>query len=374
MPLKEIIPGFKYQNPAPVYFIPLSQNASDEETALKTVQLLSAADFSRVIQENTLVALKQHFGEAGNNNYITPPNTKAVVNWIKSNKGLPLLVETNTLYKGERSDSYRHLMLAYEHGFTYENVGAPVLILDGVHGQNQYPVPIPGKHFSNVYIVPDIPFFNSMVVLSHVKGHMLSGMGGALKNLGMGLSSRAGKLAQHDEFKPEFNRDKCTRCGLCTTFCPENALTLINESIQLDPDKCIGCGECYTACRYDAIGFNWAESDATFQEKMVEHALGAVVKHSEKVIYINFVNKLSKHCDCWGENNPVLYPDVGILASYDPVAIDRASYDLAQKVLDKDIFKELWPEIDATVQMKYGEKLGLGTCTYHLIDGNKNMR
>ncbi len=153
-------------------------------------------------------------------------------------------------------------------------------------------------------------------------------------------------------------------------FCPENALTLSNDIIQLDPGKCIGCGECYTACRYDAISFNWAESDATFQEKMVEHALGAVINHSEKMIYINFVNKLSKHCDCWGEDNPVLYPDVGILASYDPVAIDRASYDMAQKVLGKDIFKELWPEIDATVQMKYGEEIGLGTCTYHFIDVN----
>ncbi len=368
MAKREIVPGYTVEIPAPVYFIPLSEKESDEECARKTAQLLGSSDFNSIIEEDTLVAVKQHFGESGNNNYISPANTKVIVDWVKSYKGLPLLVETNTLYKGQRSDSYHHLEQAYKHGFTYSNVGAPIHILDGVHGQNQHPVAIPGKHFSKVYMVPDIPFFTSIVVVSHVKGHLLSGMGGALKNLGMGFSSRAGKLAQHDDFSPVFDRDKCARCGLCTTFCPENALTLSNDGVQLDTEKCIGCGECYTACRYDAVGFHWAEKGAVFQEKMVEHALGAVIKHCGKVLYINFVNKLSRHCDCWGEENPVIYPDVGILASYDPVAIDQASCDIAGKVLGKDIFKELWPAIDASVQMKYGEEIGLGTRTYEIIE------
>ncbi len=372
MAKKEIISGYQFETPAPVFFIPLSDKASDDECVLKVALLLDAAGVEPVIEENTLVALKQHFGEKDNENYITPPNTAAVVGWIKAHKGLPLLVETNTLYKGERSDSCRHLTLAYAHGFSPEQVGAPIHILDGVHGQNQRPVTIGGKHFKTVHMVPDIPFFNSMVVLSHVKGHLLSGMGGALKNLGMGFSSRAGKLAQHDDFSPQIDADICTLCGLCTTYCPENALELEDDAIVLDSEKCIGCGECYTACRYDAISFNWAESDTKFQEKMVEHALGAVIEHSRKVVYINYVNNLSKHCDCWGENNPVLYPDVGILASLDPVAIDRASYDMAEKKLGKDIFRELWPAIDATIQMRYGEEIGLGTCSYELIEVNED--
>lgn len=368
---KEIIPGFTFQDPATVYFISLSAQATDEECVLKIGKILAATGYSSIIEENALVAVKQHFGEHGNENFITPPNTRAVVEWIKTRKGLPLLVETNTLYKGERSDSCRHLRCAYAHGFTPEAVDAPIHILDGVHGQNQHPVQIPGKHFRTVYMVPDLPFFRSIVVLSHVKGHMLSGMGGALKNLGMGFASRAGKLAQHDDFRPLFEPAACARCGLCVSYCPQAALFMENDGLRLDESKCIGCGECFTACRYDAISFNWAESDTKFQQKMVEHALGAVIKHSGKVIYISYINKLSRHCDCWGEHNPVLYPDVGICASLDPVAIDMASYDLVREMLHKDIFKELWPAFDATEQMRYGQELGLGTCNYtlHKIDG-----
>lgn len=359
---------FRIENPAKVYFIPLSPSDNNGSIAEKTRHLLRNTGFSSFIEAETTVAVKQHFGEEGNCNYIKPPITKEVVSYIKEARGFPLLVETNTLYKGNRSDTYNHLLLAHSHGFSVDNIGAPVHIMDGINGQNQHQIVIPGNHFKSVYMVPDLPFFNSMFVLSHVKGHLLSGMGGALKNLAMGFASRAGKLSQHDEFLPAVDKQKCVSCLLCTKYCPTEAIYANDTTVAVDSTKCIGCGECYTACRYGAISMNWGSEGRVFQEKMVEHACGAVINHPRKIAYLNFVYDIAKHCDCWGEENPVLYQAVGIFASYDPVAIDKASIDSARNVFGKDIFKEMWPEIDASVQLRYGETIGIGTQKYELIE------
>lgn len=348
-------------DPSPVYFTPLSENETDATLVEKTKTLAHHLGLSSLLNRETLVAIKQHFGEKGNENFLTPVVAKCFVEMVKEQGAWPLLVETNTLYKGDRADSYHHLLRAYKHGFSIANTGAPVIIMDGVNGQNQSPVSIPGSHFKKVYMVPDLPFFDTLVVLSHVKGHMMAGMGGAIKNLAMGFTSRAGKLAQHDDFKPLVNEEKCTGCGVCTDYCPVNANALIDNLIRVNHDKCIGCGECYIACQYDAYTFNWNEDCQKFNEKMAEYALGAVINHKRKAIYFNFFNKISRHCDCWDENNPVIYKDIGVFASFDPVAIDQACYDKSN-----NIFKEMWPQLDATVQIKHGHDIGLGNKNYSL--------
>ena len=351
-----------------VFFMPLTQKEDILSVAKKTKQLLREAQLTEILEKKKLVAVKQHFGERGNNGYLKPQIAKVVGDVIKAHGGMPILVETNTLYQGQRANSYDHLMLAHEHGFNIETVGMPVVILDGITGQNQHSVPIPGKHFRSVFVVPDLPFFQSIFVLTHVKGHMMSGMGGAIKNLAMGFSSRAGKLAQHADFKPVINQKKCIQCGLCGQFCPVAAPSLTGGEMQIDLGKCTGCGECFVACQSDAIGFDWAEADRKFQEKMAEHALGAVIGHPQKVVYLNYLMYITRQCDCWNAPNPPLFNDVGIFAGFDPVAVDRACYDVANATLGEDVFRSLWPALDPLIQLEHGEAIGLGTQKYKLVE------
>lgn len=349
-----------------VFFLAIDPEETPQSLARKTTTIMAKTPYSDLINRDKISAIKQHFGEKGNRGFIHPEVTKVIVELIRSRGGCPLLVETNTLYRGQRSDSYHHLMLAHQHGFSIEQTGAPVIIMDGVNGQNQHPQTIPGKHFERVYVVSDIAYFDTIIVLSHVKGHMAAGLGGAIKNLGMGFSSRAGKLAQHADFRPEINQQKCISCGLCATHCPTGALTFENHKLRQALDLCSGCGECYIACRSEAISFKWGAADQIFQEKMAEHALGAVINHHRRVVYLNFFYHVTQHCDCWGQENPIRYPNLGIFASTDPVAIDRASYDLALEFYGEDIFKKFWPKIDPLAQIKHGEKIGLGNQGYTL--------
>ena len=352
-----------------VFFIRSGDQEDINEVAKKTLTLFRAAQFGQIVKDGTLVAVKQHFGERGNTGFLKPPLAKTVGDAVKERGGKPILVETNTLYRGQRANSYDHLMLAHEHGFTIEATGMPVAILDGVAGQNQHAVNIPGKHFQSVFVVPDLPFFDSLFVLTHVKGHLAAAMGGAIKNLAMGFASRAGKLAQHSTFHPEFDAAKCIRCERCGSFCPADAISLqTNGEMGVDTNKCLGCGECYVACQHDAIAFNWGKADSTFQEKMTEHAYGAVIGHPGKVAYLNYFLHISQHCDCWGQENPRRFDDIGIFASNDPVAIDRACYDMAQKIYGRDIFKEFWPQLDVLPQLQHGAEIGLGSQEYDLVE------
>jgi len=355
------------QSRAKVFFSPVDESENIETIVKKTSQLIEHINLQSLLKKNYYVAIKQHFGEKGNDNYIKPEITKNIVSSVKKADAFPIIADTNTLYKGERSDSYHHLLLASSHGFSIEKTGAPVIILDGLFGQNQCPVKIPGKHFKEVNIVPDIAFFDYMVILTHVKGHMMSGMGGAIKNLGMGFASRAGKLVQHADFKPAIDKSKCILCGVCTRYCQANAISITNKKISVNNTQCTGCGECFTACKNDAIEFEWAQADRNFNEKMAEHAFGAIINHHNRVVYLNFLIDITKHCDCWSEYNPVIHKNVGIFASHDPVAIDKACIDIAREVHGIDIFKDMWPELDAEIQINHGENIGMGTQHYDLI-------
>ena len=360
-------------SPAKVYFKRIKDGQTLDVWAKETHKLYQKAQFNDIVGKNKLVAVKQHFGERGNKGYIKPEITKNIINEIKKKQGKPSLIETNTLYVGSRANSHDHILTAYEHGFTMENMGAPIVICDGLNGQNQQAIEIPGKHFKAVYIASDVFFFDSMVVLTHVKGHKLSGMGGALKNLGMGLASRAGKLAQHANFKPSIDWNKCTHCGDCTAWCPAGALYMEKqgdeEKLIFDKDVCIGCGQCLTICPEHAIknsaGYPMEKSCV---EKMVEYAMGSISNFNGKVAYVNVVNHISKICDCYAGPNPVAGNDVGVFASTDPVALDMACFDKVKEIHGKDIFKEWYPHISARHAMKYAEKLGMGTTKYKLIE------
>ncbi len=321
------------------------------------------------IKENSFVALKIHFGEMGNTAYLKPENIKPLIEKVKSLKALPFLTDANTLYKGTRTDAVNHMLTAYKHGYDFKNVGAPVIIADGLTGKESVQVAVGLKHFKEVKIAAAAFHADSMIVLTHFKGHELTGFGGALKNVGMGLGSRAGKQMMHADVRPEVNGEKCTACGCCVKWCPASAVTLVNNKALIDKSKCIGCGECIASCRFGAIAVSWAGSPSSVQEKLVEYFYGVWKDKKGKMVFFNFLADISPNCDCYSFNDPPIVPDIGLLASYDPLAIDQASIDLVMKKGgSKDLFREIYPDIDWSVQLSYAESLGIGTKDYRLTE------
>jgi len=319
------------------------------------------------IKENSLLALKIHFGEMGNNAYLKPENIKPLIERVKKLKALPFLTDANTLYKGTRSDSVNHTLTAYRHGYDFQNVGVPVIIADGLTGKESVQVRVNLKHFKEVKIAAAACHAESMIVLTHFKGHDVTGFGGALKNVGMGLGSRAGKQMMHADVRPVVKEEKCTACGNCIKWCPTFAIEMVNNKALIDKNKCIGCGECIASCNFGAIAVSWAGSSASVQEKMVEYFYGVWKDKKDKMVFFNFLTDVSPNCDCYPFNDKPVVPDIGLLASYDPVAIDQASIDLVNKESgSKDKFREIYPDIDWSVQLSYAESIGIGSRNYKL--------
>ncbi|MBN2009198.1 DUF362 domain-containing protein [candidate division KSB1 bacterium] len=350
-----------------VHFAPLSGNDDLLIIHAKIEALFDAADMASCIDPNDMVAIKTHFGEQGNTTHVPSSYMSPIVKRIKQAGGKPFLTDTNVLYKSVRSDSISHLALAHAHGFTMENCGAPVIIADGLRGDRETNVPISGELFNEVSIATDAVASHAMVVVSHVTGHLAAGMGAALKNLGMGLASRKGKMRQHSSVKPWISKSKCTGCGQCVEWCPENAIAMQDDIAEIQPAICIGCGECLTVCQFAAVQYNWQTSSADLQKSIAEHALGAVINKKNKVGFLNFVINITKDCDCMGfKQKPVIH-DFGLLASKDPVAIDQASLDLISNA-DKRLRDLAYKHIDETIQLQHAEKIGLGSTRYELIE------
>jgi len=373
---------------SPVYFSDLKVESG--KTLLdKLDTLLDRADLGGKIKEKDFVAIKLHFGEKGNTAYVRPIFLRRVVDRVKQYKGKPFLTDTNTLYTGSRSEAVSHLITAFENGFTESVVNAPIVIADGLRGNTALKVRIDKPLFKTVSIAREICMTDVLVVVTHFKGHELSGFGGALKNLGMGCSSREGKLSQHSNISPQVKGKACKGCQTCLTWCAQQAISMLPlksgvETKQgvasIDPKKCVGCGECILSCPSGAIQIQWNESIPIFQKKMVEHAWGAVQNKKGKVLYINFLTQISPACDCYGYSDTPIVNDIGILSSEDPVAIDQASVDLVNKEqgnrsskLSKnwepegDKFRAVYPEVDWSIQLAYAEEIGMGTREYELI-------
>jgi len=372
----------------PVYFSDLKVESG--KTILHKLDiLLDRVDLAGKIKEKDLVAVKLHFGEKGNTAYVRPIFLRRVVDQIKQCKGKPFLTDTNTLYTGSRSEAVSHLMTAFENGFTESVVNAPIVIADGLRGNSAVNVKIDKPIFKTVSIAREIWMTDAMVVVTHFKGHELSGFGGALKNLGMGCSSREGKLSQHSNISPQVKGKVCRGCETCLTWCAREAISMLplksgvetkKGVASIDPKKCVGCGECILSCPSGAIQIQWNESIPIFQKKMVEHACGAVQKRKGKVLYINFLTQISPACDCYGYSDTPIVNDIGILSSEDPVAIDQASVDLVNLETGnpssklsgawkpgEDKFRAIYKEVDWNIQLAYAEEIGMGTREYELI-------
>ncbi|MDZ7611725.1 MAG: DUF362 domain-containing protein [Candidatus Moranbacteria bacterium] len=298
------------------------------------------------------VGVKVHFGEEGNETYLSPKYAREVTQMVPN----PALIETNTLYKGPRTQASTHKQLAKDHGFDF----APVDILDGEYGEENKTVEINGKHFQECHIGQGADKYNSLLVVSHFKGHILTKFGGAIKNLGMGLAARPGKLAQHASIKHQINQEKCTGCKTCVKNCPAEAIS-IEESGKaiIDQEKCIGCVKCVAVCPENAVKLPIKSVDSEMiQERMAEYAFAGA--KNRQIYYINFLVNITEECDCHGAKMTPLTEDIGILASNDPVAIDQASYDLTLKQ------EPAFENHNGDIQLARAEKMGLGTREYIL--------
>ncbi len=350
-----------------VFFTQVGQNEKQESINQKVLALFSAADLGSFINKNDLIGIKMHFGEEGNNTHIPPHCVSPIVEEIRKKSGMPFLTDTCVLYRSQRDNSVNHLLLAHQHGFSIDRIGAPVIIADGLIGNAESMMDIPGKIFKQVAVARTAVEANGLVVLSHVTGHIATGFGGTIKNLGMGFSSRKGKLKQHSVTKPSISSKKCTGCALCVQWCPEDAISMKGEKAVIDSTRCIGCGECLTVCRFGAVGHGWGRSNDELQKRIAEHALGVTVAQPGRISYMNFLLSITKDCDCWNEPQKPIIPDIGILASKDPVAIDAASLDLIHQETDQELKEMSYPDVNPWVQIHYGAEIGLGSETYELV-------
>ena len=342
---------------ARVFFLPWDARARLRE-------LIDTAGLAAALRPGDLAAVKIHFGERGNDGYIRPELVRPVVDAIRQHGASPFLTDTGAIYRGCRNDAVSHLAVAAEHGFTPEATGAPVIIADGLRGDDGAEVAIGGTHFRTVKIADAILEADAIIALSHVKGHLVVGFGGAIKNLGMGCGTRPGKYAMHSGVAPTIEIANCIGCGACVEHCNQEALALVDGKVVLDLGRCVGCGECVVACDYGALEVTWSQGTAAVQERFAEYAAGAV--KGRRAFYVNFVNHITPNCDCMGRHEEPLCPDVGILASTDPVAIDQASYDLVCQ-RSGDVFKQQYPHIDSSLQLAHAAKMGMGTRSYDLV-------
>lgn len=350
-----------------VYFIEASDNESDEILCDKLRNLIQAENLLGFIADKDITAVKTHFGESPELGYARPLYMKMLGEEIKSKGGAPFLTETSTLYKGNRDNAIKHISHAHSQGFDFASTGMPIIMADGLFGDEEYDVPIRGKVYPSVHIAALFAKCNALVAVSHFTGHIAAGFGAALKNLGMGCASRKGKMEQHSTSKPKIVKKKCTGCGVCAKWCPQDAISLVDEKAAINAKKCIGCGECLAMCRFDAVKYNWGATYEDLQKKIVEHALGVCSLYQKKSLFINIVTRISKDCDCMGHTFEKIVPDVGILVSRDPVAIDAASLDLVEKQAGT-IFSQLTYDIPFRVQLEYAKELAFGNPNYTLVN------
>jgi uncharacterized Fe-S center protein len=350
-----------------VYLIRTDELESAGSVSKKLGRLIDKSGVLDCIAKDDFTAIKLHFGDVGNTGHVKPEWAREAAQRIAKKTPNAFLSDSNVIYKmGRRAHAVEHLRIAEEHGFTLKNTGVPILIADGLRGTNFTEVAVSGKHFSKVKIASDFACCDSMLAMSHMTGHIVTGMGCAIKNIGMGCAARRGKYEQHCGAAPEVNPDHCVGCGACVAACPAGCLKLKDRKITIDKSACQGCGECAVICKTKAIEIRWSETLEKLQEKMVEYASGAIKALNGKIGYINFLIKVTKDCDCLAKDDPRIVKDIGILASSDPVAIDKASVDLILDAAGKDVFKEGYPETNWSVHLDHAAALGLGSMKYDL--------
>lgn len=347
---------------------------------VKVKRLLKQAALGAKLQSGDLTAVKLHFGEAGGTAHIQPLQLVPLLTFIRKCGAKPFLTDTNTLYVGQRGESASHGLQAARHGFDPNILGAPVIIADGLKSGNERAVSFAGKHFDTFYLAGDIVDADMLVTVSHFKGHELAGFGGAIKNAGMGCATRKGKMQQHCGLGPEIHPDHCVGCGQCVAVCAHNALSLDeNGRIRIERDNCAGCAACFLVCKTKGLEVDWRVDVNTFLERMAEYAAAALLSRPRPSLHLSFVQQVGPGCDCMGYSDAPICPDLGLLASWDPVALDQACLDMvnaAQPLYPsalpaglapgQDKFEAIHGHVRGRYLLDYAEGLGLGRREYTL--------
>ena len=371
---------------AKVYFTDFRTPYGGDTMPGKLKKLIRKAGIAQLNLEGQFVAIKIHFGELGNVSYLRPNYARAVVDVVKELGGKPFLTDCNTLYPGSRKNALEHLYCAWENGFTPLTVGCPILIGDGLKGTDDIEVPVRGgEYVKNAKIGRAVMDADVIISMTHFKGHEATGFGGALKNLGLGCGSRAGKKEQHNNGKAYVQQEICRGCRRCMRECANDGLVFDPETRKMHVDKehCVGCGRCVGACNFDAIDFEDPNSNQMLNYRIAEYAKAVVDGRPQ--FHISMVMDISPNCDCHEENDAPILPDVGMFASFDPLALDQACVDACMKceplpnsqlgehmrdphfVDHHDHFTNSTPESEWQSCLSHAEKIGLGTRDYELI-------
>jgi uncharacterized Fe-S center protein len=358
----------------------------NEGLPLKLKRLIKNAGIGNIDMENKFAAIKMHFGEMGNLSFLRPNYAKAVADTVIELGGKPFLTDCNTLYPGSRKNALEHLYCAWENGFTPLSAGCPVIIADGLKGTDDISVPVEGgEYIKQAKIGRAIMDADIFISLSHFKGHEMTGFGGAIKNIGMGCGSRAGKKDQHANGHPTIDQELCTGCRRCFRECANDALVFdeAGKKMHVNQNNCVGCGRCIGACNFDAIEFTESAATKDLNCRMAEYA--KAVLSGRPHFHISLVLDISPNCDCHPENDAPILPNIGMFASFDPLALDQACVDacLAQEPLPNsqlhdnmlrsgfhdhnNHFENTTPETEYETCMTHGEKIGLGKRVYDLV-------
>ena len=362
----------------------ITMRASDKENLLQKIgRLLDTLNLGQAIGKRDLVALKLHFGERGNTTFIRPVLLRPVVEKVAALGAFPFLTDANTLYVGMRSNAIEHLRCAVENGFAFSSLGAPITIADGLKGTSYKEVPLNLEYIKTAYVASDVAEADVLISLAHFKLHEVSGLGGAMKNVGMGAAARRGKMEQHSGINPKVKRKLCIGCGQCLDHCAHQAISLIDaegeDKAFIDPKKCVGCAECVRVCPQGAVMVQWSKEGPVMMKKMVEYTLACLEGKKDRSFFVNFLTQIIPACDCHPSADAPMVRDIGILASTDPVAVDKASVDLMNQEpalagtclgpecgAGSDKIKAVYPHIDWECQFDHAEKIGLGSTDYDL--------
>ncbi len=365
--------------PSKVYFTNLRVH-NGETLQEKLERLLKKAGIADIDFTDKYAAIKIHFGERGNLAFLRPNYAKTVADVVKELGGKPFLTDCNTLYVGGRKNALDHIETAYINGFSPFSTGCHIIIGDGLKGTDEVLVPVEGgEYVKEAKIGRAIMDADVIISLTHFKGHETTGFGGALKNLGMGCGSRAGKMEMHNAGKPFVDTDACVGCGACIKICAHDAPSITDRKASIDQDKCVGCGRCIGVCPKDAVQVSNDESNDILNCKIAEYTKAVV--DGRPAFHISLVIDVSPFCDCHADNDAAIVPDVGMFASFDPIALDVACADavnrqpiIANSVLGEadhhghDHFGAVSPNTNWKVAIEHGIKLGLGTDQYELIE------
>jgi hypothetical protein len=346
-----------------VYFKSIYSSVDRTECLVGILNRLKAD--LKEFEQGEIVGIKTTIGDSGDVGYVKPELIRLIVDELNNNKAKPFVFDTNVIYKGMRMNAVDHLNLAYSKGFLPQKLGCPFIIADSVFGTDSKVIKLGLKNLKEIRVPSLISVLENLIVVTHITGHMLTGYAASIKNVGMGMASRAGKQIQHSSLKPHVIKNKCTLCRCCVNICPAGAISEKEGKSFINASVCLGCGECISACKFDAIHINWQEDVNKLVERTVEYAWG-ILSCIKRRIFINFAFDITKECDCMADDDPRIIEDVGIFASRDILAVDKACFDVLTR--KEDVFAKHQNTKAHLHQFTYAKEICLGHLDYELVE------